>query len=211
MKKKDLIKVARDLDIILGLEPPIDAKADEEVLYGQVKEAALMLEPEDTVREDTVELLKEIEFTDGDFNKAAKDGLDPVPAFLKLGLISEPEPEKKTKSKKKTVEKKKEREVPPKPQEEPEEVEEVEEVEEPSPEPAKDEAPKSEPKHSAYGMAFAIMGAQPTLPLAHLYEVMKQKGYDLVKKGGSIKTAHSICKKYFVYLRDNGYIDESKL
>jgi hypothetical protein len=61
---------------------------------------------------------------------------------------------------------------------------------------------------SAYGTAVALLGEDPEMGLHTLYDKMRDLGFDIPSKTGSIKTAHSIFRKIYKYLKINGFLKE---
>lgn len=139
-----------------------------------------------STQESTITVLQELVWTDEDF-KGLKPDQDPAPAFKLHGIGPYAENEE--------------------PEEEP-----IPEPEEEAQEYTEGPPPKPEPETkgpSAYGTALALMGPDPEMPLHELYEAMKEHGFDLQQATGSIKTAHSIFRKVFRYLKENGHIKEA--
>lgn len=60
MQKKDLVKAAKELNKVLGLEPEIDTKQDIEKLSEELLVAADLIEPEDDISEETAALIEEL-------------------------------------------------------------------------------------------------------------------------------------------------------
>ena len=60
MEKKALVKAAKELNEVLGLEPELDVKLDLEKLKEEVKAAGELVEPEDELSEETQKVLAEI-------------------------------------------------------------------------------------------------------------------------------------------------------
>ena len=227
MKKTDLIKAADELNSLL-FDPArkeegwIDTDAETADLTFAVKTASLFLYAEDVISDGTVEVLKGMDWKAEDF-KNLNEEQDPLPAFHRYGIIKneeEDEPEKVETAKnfKPRVKVQKEKQ----PKKEPEKVEEFEEVGEvPQERPKKKPRPKKKEGEfmenpakvkparthtvSAYGMAIALMGPDPNLPLSDLYILMKEQGYDLQSSTGSIKTAHSIFRKVIKTVEINGW------
>jgi len=206
MKTEDLIKTAEELNEVIGLNPAINTKLPPEELTEKIKEGALWLWATDVVGDESILVLKKLKWTDDDFNNIDKEKQDPLPAFKRYGIIPDDEvkevkPKKKKKAEPKTQAYQPEVDnttTPPKKKPTPE-PEAEEHMEEPKPKP-KVKGP------SAYGTAIAILGANPTMPLSDLYEVMRKKKFDLSKTGNSIKTAHSICKKIYYLYKANGFL-----
>jgi hypothetical protein len=191
MDKERIITAVEDLNLILfnNDKNSIPTDIDPEILAEKLKQAALWLYASDTPQPETVEVLRELVWTTDDF-EGLKTDQDPIPAFRLHGIgpyaeTEEPEPE---------------------PVPEPESEEEIQEHIGTSP------LPKNKPESkgpSAYGTALALMGPDPEMPLHELYEAMKEQGFDLKTATGSIKTAHSIFRKVYRYLKDNGHIKEA--
>ena len=187
MKKEQLVEAVEDLNLILfnNDENSIPTNIDLEIMKEKTKQAALWLYASDNLQETTVEVLRELEWSTDDF-KDLKDDQDPVPAFMRYGIgpyakTDDPEPESDEE-----------------PEEEPKEY-------------LESAPPKTKPKKkgpSAYGTALALMGPDPEMPLHELYDAMKERGFDLQQATGSIKTAHSIFRKVYRYLKDNGHIKQ---
>ena len=57
-KEKDYVFVAKELNELLGLEPPIDVTASEKEIVGKILEASDLLEPEDEISEKVQKFLK---------------------------------------------------------------------------------------------------------------------------------------------------------
>jgi len=197
MKPEDLIKAAEELNEIMPLDPVLDTTLSPDKLAGLVKEAALWLLVTDELEDSTVKTIKDLSWNSSDF-KNLKESQDPMPAFIRFGIIEEEhdaEPPKK-KAVKKPV-KKVRAEVP---------EEEVEEVVEEKAKEHLDGPPKAAPLGpSAYATALAVMGTNPNMEMHTLYVIMKKKGFDLRISSGTIKTAHSIFRRVFRSLVDNGY------
>ena len=201
MTKKNLIAAVQDLNLILfnNDENSIPTDIDQEILKQKLKEASLWIYASDNLQENTVEVLRELDWSASDFEDL-KENQDPVPAFQRYGIgpyakSEEPEPEEEPEPTQEDVESLEEKVMPTKKK--------VEEFVEAPPKPT------PEPKGpSAYGTALALMGPDPEMPLHELYELMKEHGFDLQQATGSIKTAHSIFRKVYRYLKDNGHIVE---
>lgn len=58
MKKSELIKVAKELNKVLGLEPQIDVELSKQDLFAKIKYAATLLDPLDEFSKSTLEFLK---------------------------------------------------------------------------------------------------------------------------------------------------------
>lgn len=192
MKNKQVIAAVEDLNLIIfnNDKNSIPTDIDPEILAEKLKQAALWLYASDKPQDNTIEVLKELAWSADDFQDLKPDQ-DPVPAFRFHGIgpyaeVEEPEPE-------------------PVPKPEEEIVEEIQEHMGTSPLPKTKPEPKGP---SAYGTALALMGPDPEMPLHELYEAMKEQGFDLQLATGSIKTAHSIFRKVYRYLKDNGHIKE---
>ena len=56
-----LVKAAGDLNKVLGLEPAIDVKADEDTLAADILEAAELLQPEDELTKATLKVIADLE------------------------------------------------------------------------------------------------------------------------------------------------------
>ena len=60
MKIKELKEAAKDLNKVLGCEPPIDVKGDEAILEADIKEAAELLVPSDKIKPGTRKVIDEL-------------------------------------------------------------------------------------------------------------------------------------------------------
>ena len=60
MEKKALVKAAKELNEVLGLEPELDVKLDLEKLKEEVKAAGELVEPEDELSEETTKIIEEL-------------------------------------------------------------------------------------------------------------------------------------------------------
>lgn len=184
-----MIAAVEDLNLILfnNDENSIQTDIDPEIMLEKLKQASLLLYASDKPAQETIEFLQGVEWTQEDFMNIESSG---IAAFRHFGIgpyATQEEPAA---------------EPVPEPEEAPEE--EAQEYTESAP-------PKTEPKPkregpSAYGTALALMGPDPEMPLHELYEQMKDHGFDLQQATGSIKTAHSIFRKVYRYLKDNGHI-----
>lgn len=220
MKKADLVEAAKNLNTLL-----FDANKKEEgwiyidepspKLKQTIKEAALWLLVSDDLEDTTVEVLKQLDWSDTDF-----DALDfeqaPLPLFHRYGIIEKDVEAEDAEE----AEEIKEEEDDPEPEVVDGEVVEDEVIDEEVPEPEepaeKPEAreytdsppPKREKREgpSAYGTALALMGPDPSISVQDLYDLMRAQGFDIQKSGGSIKTAHSIFKKVHRYLGEHGHL-----
>lgn len=229
MTKQDIFDAVEDLNSVLGLDPAIDPNVDK--VLGKVKEASLWLYASDNIKEVTVEVLNQLQWDKSDFENLKKDQ-DPVPAFQRYGIgpyAAKAETVEKAKAEEVTR-------TQPKPEPEPsaeeeataeenfddyseEELEEDSESETIDEEPPENTKPTPAPKAktvttvqeklpSAYGTALALMGPDPEMPLHELYNNMRDLGFDIPASTGSIKTAHSIFRKVYKYLKENGHIKE---
>jgi hypothetical protein len=200
MEKERTVAAVEDLNLIIfnNDKNSIPTDIDPEILLEKLKQAALWLYASDHPQESTIEVLKELDWTTDDFENLKNDQ-DPIPAFRLHGIgpyakTEEPEPE---------------------PVPEPEEeiiAGRIEESEDAVQEHTEAAPPVTKPEKkgpSAYGTALALMGPDPEMPLHELYEAMKEQGFDLQQATGSIKTAHSIFRKVYRYLKDNGHIKEA--
>lgn len=221
MKKSDLIKVADELNTVIPFDDPIDTGLSLHDLKEQVKQASLWLFATDDLTDETAEILQKLDWVDDDFANLKEDQ-DPFPAFYRYNIIPKPEeeeekgeapeepaPEKPKAQKKKTTkpkaQKKPKKEPEPDPEPTPESVEEAEEyVDRAPPKPKK--KPKTEP--SAYGTALALMGENPETTYPDLCDRMRELGFDIQAKTGTIKTARSIARKMWRYYEKHGYIKE---
>jgi hypothetical protein len=204
MKKENLIKAVKDLNLILfnNDENSIPTDIDPQILQEKLKEASLWIYASDNLQENTVDVLRQLDWSASDFEDL-KENQDPVPAFQRYAIgpyakSEEPEPEPEPEPSAKEVEEIQADEfIKPEKKEEPKEY-----TEEAPPKKKEVKGP------SAYGTALALMGPDPEMPLHELYELMKEQGFDLAQATGSIKTAHSIFRKVYRYLKDNGHIVE---
>ena len=186
MKQEDLIAAAEDLNKLLfdaehKDEGWLNAEDPVEKLQKKMKQASLWLLVSDKLETNTISVLKQMNWKETDFSKLA-ESQNPIPAFTKFGILPKDPPKKKKPKEKAPMEGY---------------------MEEPKPK-------KEKLGPSAYGMAIAVMGVTPTMPLHTLYDVMKEKKYDLAETGNSIKTAHSIFKKVYTLLKNNGFIIKDK-
>ncbi len=60
MKQEELIKVAKELNELMQLDPPINLKASAAVVEKKIKEAAAFLTPDDVVTEPTMHALQQL-------------------------------------------------------------------------------------------------------------------------------------------------------
>lgn len=214
MKKADLIKAVEDLNKILGLSPPIDITGfSPKQIRNKIKEGALWLLASDSPDEGTIDVLKELEWAEEDFANLDKDQ-DPLPLFRMHdiwmggdGLPAEASPET-------------EPEKTPEPLET--DVVDIEEVPEELPEKEVKKATIKEKKKpvakakvpgergtyrsSAYSTAIAIMNKTPTLNLQELTAEVMTMGFNVKTHGNSVKTAHSIHRKIYRGLGENGHL-----
>ena len=58
--KKELVKVAKELNKVLGLNPAIETDQDKEELQEKIATAAELIEPEDNLTSKTIDILEEI-------------------------------------------------------------------------------------------------------------------------------------------------------
>ena len=213
MKKADLIKAAEDLNKILGLDPPISIEGSTpKQIRASIKEGSLWLLASDSPDEITIEVLKELEWSEEDFADLSKEQ-DPLPLFRMHniwmggdGLPPEAPPETE-------------------PEEAPEplktDIVDIEEVPEELPEKEVKQATLKEKKKpsakakvpgergtyrsSAYSTAIAIMNKTPTLNLQELTAEVMTMGFNAKTHGNSVKTAHSIHRKIYRGLGENGH------
>lgn len=236
MKKQDLITAAEDLnELLFNAEEKEEGwifVENTSTLKSEIKKAAMLLYAGDEITATTVEVLKSFTWSEEDF-KNMGDDVDPVPALIRYEIIPDPaaavieeKPKRKPRKKK---------EPAPEPEPEPEViVEAVEEV--PEGKKADDDEPEvievdyaeaeekvekkptekvskpveAEPEMSAYSFAMEAMGPDPTKSLQALTREMADKGYDMFTVGNSTKTAHSIFRKVYRILRENGHIDGAR-
>ena len=85
MNKKVLVAAAENLNEILGLDPAIDVKASDKKLEAKVKEGILWLQLSDDPAEETIEVIKAIDWEDADFEDLDADQ-DPIPVLQKYGV-----------------------------------------------------------------------------------------------------------------------------
>lgn len=204
MKKADLIKTANELNTILFEADKkekgwIYTDSDEKELINDIKNASLWLYAEDELSDATANVLKELPWNDDDF-KNLKKNQDPLPAFIRYGIVSDPVEE--------LTEEKEEKPKKAKPKAKLKVVS----VEEPK------EYTKAPPPHkpqkrqaSAYSMAIAIMGTKPNMSMAELYDVMRAKGFNIQAVGNSCKSARSIFRRCLYHLTENGFINKDKI
>ncbi len=69
MKKTDLVKTAKELNKVLGLDPKIDVKQDASSLEKLILKAADLIEPEDKISDSTSELITDLRAWAGDVPK----------------------------------------------------------------------------------------------------------------------------------------------
>jgi cobalamin biosynthesis protein CobT len=60
MKKRDLVKAAKELNKVLGLEPKIDIKQEASAIEKLILKAADLIEPEDKISKETAELITDL-------------------------------------------------------------------------------------------------------------------------------------------------------
>ncbi len=60
MKKRDLVKAAKELNKVLGLEPKIDIKQEASAIEKLILKAADLIEPEDKISKETTELITDL-------------------------------------------------------------------------------------------------------------------------------------------------------
>jgi hypothetical protein len=202
MKKERLITVANELNSIL-FDPDKKEKGwiytdiDEKELLKEVKHGALWLWATDELTPEVAETLREIKWDKADFENL-KDDQDPLPAFIKFGIIQEDDEEGKVVKPKPPVKK------PPKVSKKKKETNEAGEYK---------NAPKPKPKDrsaSAYNTALTIAGTDPRMPVSELHKIIGQMGFDLGKTTATTRTAHSIMRRCFRILMKNGWINEQK-
>lgn len=210
--RKELIKAAEDINDIFGetVDEKIDITANSEDLKTLIKKAVLWLWIDDEPSEETVEVIRSLQWTPQDFEDLKEDQ-DPMPVLMKMGITppGTPFPEAVEATKSKPVK-------PKKPTKLKKPVKKVEAVsEEPLPEePPKEfkEAPPKKakkaaepPPASAYSTAFSVMGTDPNMPIHELYDRMKKLGFNLQSTGNSIKTARSTFRRCYYILKENGF------
>jgi len=203
MKREKLVEAAEDLNVILFNAEKKDegwvyAVENNKELEKTIKEAAMWLVSSDELKENTVEVLKDMKWSDEDFLTLA-ESQDPFPLLRKYNIYDdqaavEVKPTKKSKAKK----------YPPVPEAQQRPVHSAREWLDKAPPP--NSAAKKALGPSAYGTALALMGPDPLLPLPELYDLMKDNGFDIQRATGSIKTAHSIFRKVYRYLDAHGHI-----
>ena len=93
MKKADLTKVADEFNELMEFkgDDKIDTALAPKDLTQQVKEAALWMYATDEISEETVKVLKQMEWSKDDFENL-KDGQDPLPVFYRYGIMEEEKP-----------------------------------------------------------------------------------------------------------------------
>jgi len=214
MKKSDLINAAKDLNVILGLDPPIDIEnSTSKEIRILVKEASLWLLVADSPNEVTIGVLKELPWEETDFTNLEKDQ-NPLPLFRmhEIWMGGDGLPDEDTSE---------EVEPEPVPEPLPTDIVDIEEVPEELPEeavkkatikekkvPAKAKVPgeRGTYRSSAYSTAISIMGTEPTLTLQDLHAKVSEAGFADISHGNSVKTAHSIFRKVYKELSTNGFI-----
>ena len=220
MKKDELIAAAEDLNT-LEFEKDIDIGLALPDLKEQVKLAALWLYATDEIKDETVEVLKQMDWKAADF-KGLKEGQDPLPAFYRYAIVTEPDPtpqpeekkkpKAKAKAKPKTQKKEKVPEEVPVPEEDSTDVE--ANAEETPPEHMEDPTKNKQRGHrvsdgpSAYATAIAMMGPDPELSYPDLIDAMKERGFDTIAKAGVIKTGRSILRTCYRVIKENGHIKD---
>jgi len=235
MTKKDLIKAAEDLNKLLFDEDEKDegwifTDTDGPTMKSEIKKAAMFLYAGDELSDEIVGVLQSFTWSGEDFKDMGEDQ-DPIPSFIRYKIIPDPDTEVEEEKPKKKTRKKKEKPAPePEPEPEPivedvpEEEPEVEvelhdssneqpEIEDIPDEPEEKPTEKvslPEPEMSAYSYAMVIMGPNPTKKLQELTREMANVGYDMFTVGNSVKTAHSIFRKVYRILRENGHIDGAR-
>ncbi len=66
MKKRDLVKAAKELNKVLGLEPKIDIKQEASTIEKLILKAADLIEPEDKISKETAKLIMDLKaFAEG--------------------------------------------------------------------------------------------------------------------------------------------------
>jgi len=201
MEIENLITAAETLNKVLGLKPQIDITVEEKELRTLVREASLWLIPTDKIDAVTVDVLKDMNWQVKDFLHLKKNQ-DPFPAFRKFEIYDNVDAIAEGHSPEEPGVPKKfdwadtdnvgangeylDKEPPP------------------------NSAAKRALGPSAYGTALALMGPDPLMSIHELYDIMKDQGFDIKKNSGSIKTAHSIFKKCYRYLKTNGHIKNKK-
>jgi len=207
MKQKDLVAAAEEFNTIMDFkgDNAIDTGLSVPDLKKQIKEAALWLWATDEVSSSTVAVLKQLNWKKSDFENL-KDNQDPLPAFYRYGILEKQPVEEPTEPAAQ-----KEDDTPP---QEPEEDDTVIEVTEEDTE-YLDKAPpvtdKEKKGPSAYGTALAIVGQDPFISYPDLCDRMREEGFDIQKKAGTIKTARSIARKMWRYYGVNGFIKDEFL
>jgi len=213
MKKSDLISAAKDLNVILGLDPPIDIENSKpKEIRILVKEAALWLLVADSPDEITIGVLKELPWEETDFANLEKDQ-NPLPLFRmhEIWMGGDGLPDEDISE---------EVEPEPIPEPLPTDIVDIEEVPEELSEKVvkkatikeKKIAPKKVPgergtyRSSAYSTAISTMCTEPTLTLQDLHAKVSEASFADVSHGNSVKTAHSIFRKVYKGLDTNGFI-----
>ena len=213
MKREKLVEAAEDLNVILFNAEKKDegwvyAVENNKELEKTIKEAAMWLVSSDELKENTVEVLKSMEWTTDDFLTLA-ESQDPFPLLRKYAIYDDQAEVKEVTVKKSKAKKAKApKKYPPVPEAQQRPVHSAREWLDKPPPP--NSAAKKALGPSAYGTALALMGPDPRLPLPELYDLMKDNGFDIRRSTGSIKTAHSIFRKVYRYLDAHGHINHKE-
>ncbi len=71
MERKEIVKAAKELNIVLGLEPEINTRQKLDKLKGEIMTAAKLMEPEDEVSPETQNVVKQLKIETGEEEVAA--------------------------------------------------------------------------------------------------------------------------------------------
>ena len=105
--KKELVKVAKELNKVLGLNPAIETDQDKEELQEKIATAAELIEPEDNLTSKTIDILEEIMQETQGQEVEPEDELEEEEVELEEEEEKEkPAPKPKAKKEKKAKEKK---------------------------------------------------------------------------------------------------------
>lgn len=76
MKKRDLVKAAKELNKVLGLDPKIDIKQGASAIEKLILKAADLIEPEDKISKETAELITDLKAFAEETPATEKDSAD---------------------------------------------------------------------------------------------------------------------------------------
>ena len=93
MTKAQLVNAAKDLNEMLGLNPPIDVTTTVAILKDAVKEGGLWLQETDEPKPETIEVLKGFTWEDADFDDLEDDQAGIEEVFQKYGILGDGEEE----------------------------------------------------------------------------------------------------------------------